>query len=73
MIKHAVPILLAGAGAAQAHPGHEAAHVEGPAHWLGAADHWIVLALAALVAAEIGRRALRARAARRDRQKDPAP
>ena len=60
-------IWLASAGAALAHPGHDAAVAEGAAHWLTTPSHWIVLALAALVATEIARRAVRAlRRKRRD-------
>ncbi|MEE4120441.1 MAG: hypothetical protein V2I65_15670 [Paracoccaceae bacterium] len=73
MLKFATPLaLLATAGAALAHPGHDAAAAQGAAHWLTEWSHWIVLALAGLVMAELGRRAIRARVARRSRREDRA-
>jgi len=64
--------LLATAGAAAAHSGHDAAVTEGAAHWLRDPDHWIVLALGALVAAELARRAWRGLRNRR-RGEDTTP
>jgi len=67
MQRTATVIWLASAGAALAHPGHDAAIAEGAAHWFSTPSHWIVLALAALAATEIARRAVRAlRRKRRD-------
>jgi hypothetical protein len=73
MLKIAPPVaLLSTAGAALAHPGHDAAAAQGAAHWLTEWSHWIVLALAGLVVAELGRRAVRALLARRSRREDRA-
>lgn len=52
-------VLLVPAGMAAAHPGHEAAAARGAAHWLTDPAHWAVLALGAVVLAEIARRAVR--------------
>ncbi|SMX30683.1 hypothetical protein [Actibacterium lipolyticum] len=41
------------AGAAVAHPGHDAAALQGQAHWLGQADHIAVVALVAALGAVI--------------------
>ena len=54
MLKLATPLaLIATAGAALAHPGHDAAVSLGTAHWLTEWSHWIVLALAGLVARRV--------------------
>ncbi len=67
MLRTSTLALLASAGAALAHPGHDAAVAEGAVHWLLQPSHWIVLALGALVITELARRGLRAlRRARRD-------
>jgi hypothetical protein len=70
MLRPTAAALLATAGMAAAHPGHEAAAAEGAAHWLTDPAHWAVLALGALVLAEIARRGvarlLRLRAAKTD-------
>ncbi len=72
MSKLAPLALLATAGAAAAHSGHEAALTDGAAHWLSDPSHWIVLALGALVAAELARRTWRHLRARRERH-DTSP
>jgi hypothetical protein len=56
MLRTSSLILMASAGAALAHPGHETAHAQGAAHWLTDPSHWVVLALALLLAVEILRR-----------------
>jgi Spy/CpxP family protein refolding chaperone len=64
MLKHATLTLFLSAGAALAHPGHEAAAAQGAAHWFSSPSHWIVLALGILVATEAARRTVRALRAR---------
>ncbi len=61
MLRPSILALLASTGAALAHPGHDAAVADGAAHWFTQPDHWIVLALVALVITEGARRVLRHR------------
>ena len=65
-MKHAFLAYLVTASAAVAHPGHEAAFVQGDAHWLSQPDHAVVIALGAALAilAAVGVAAKRRRAAR---------
>lgn len=64
-MKHAILVYLLSGGAALAHAGHDAAVIEGDAHWLTTGDHVIVLVLVGL-ACGLGLRAAlrRVRAAR---------
>ena len=73
-MKHAISAFFSGAGllsagAALAHGGHEAAVVQGDAHWLMQGDHLAVLGLvvlfAGLVVGLVGRRVIPARRAQR--------
>lgn len=41
-MKKAIAFLAVLPSAALAHPGHEAATAQGPAHWLTSADHLVV-------------------------------
>jgi len=71
MLRPSAAALLATAGMASAHPGHEAAEAQGVAHWLADPAHWAVLALAALVLAEIARRLVRRVVRKRAAGTDP--
>ena len=71
MLRSSAAALLATAGMASAHPGHEAAVAQGVAHWLADPAHWAVLALGALVLAEIARRGVRRLARHRAAKSDP--
>jgi hydrogenase/urease accessory protein HupE len=71
MLRTSAAAFLATAGMASAHPGHEAAVAQGLAHWLTDPAHWAVLALGAVVLAEIGRRVVRRVARRRAGKTDP--
>ena len=65
MMRFAIPAVFLGTGTAMAHSGHEAAVVQGEAHWLTQGDHLAVVVLALLAAGFTVRHALR----RRTRQK----
>ena len=56
MLRIAITTFLLSAGAASAHPGHEAAFTHGDAHWLLQADHLAVLIPAALAGGILLRR-----------------
>ena len=69
-MKHAISAFFSGAGllsagAALAHGGHEAAVVQGDAHWLMQGDHLAVLALGVVCVGLVGRRVITARRAQR--------
>ena len=68
-MKKAITAYVLSASAALAHGGHEAALVQGEAHWLTAPDHLAVLVLAGLLVGGVLAGALRARRSRSMRER----